>query len=217
MFNLISEKDNYALLRPISSELLESRIGKTGFKLTNYDIGEVIHFDGDRCSNLEIILFGKVSVERIEESGNLLTIAEFYKGDILGGGLVFSKNPYYPMTIMAKDETMLLEIGKSQLLDLCCENKDFLIVFLELISDQTLLLGNKIKHYVNRSIRESIIAFLKYEHIVQGSNKIVLEFTKKELAERIGVQRTSLSRELQKMRNEGLLCYDSDSITILNL
>jgi DNA-binding transcriptional regulator LsrR (DeoR family) len=39
--------------------------------------------------------------------------------------------------------------------------------------------------------------------------------TKKALAEKIGVQRTSLSRELQKMRNEGVLLLESGFITIL--
>ena len=51
--------------------------------------------------------------------------------------------------------------------------------------------------------------------MIQGSNRIQLPVTKKELAEQIGVQRTSLSRELQKMRNEGLLAYDSRTIQLL--
>ena len=39
--------------------------------------------------------------------------------------------------------------------------------------------------------------------------------TKKVLADKIGVQRTSLSRELSKMKNDGLIDFDSESITIL--
>jgi Mn-dependent DtxR family transcriptional regulator len=41
--------------------------------------------------------------------------------------------------------------------------------------------------------------------------------TKKELAEKIGVQRPSLSRELNKMRKDGLLTYDSKQITIMDV
>ena len=36
------------------------------------------------------------------------------------------------------------------------------------------------------------------------------------LAERIGVQRTSLSRELAKMREDGLIEFNSVSVTLLN-
>jgi len=40
--------------------------------------------------------------------------------------------------------------------------------------------------------------------------------TKKALAERMGVQRTSLSREFARMKQEKLLSFDGDTITVLN-
>ncbi|NCB72673.1 MAG: helix-turn-helix domain-containing protein, partial [Clostridia bacterium] len=40
--------------------------------------------------------------------------------------------------------------------------------------------------------------------------------SKKELAENFGIQRTSLSRELNKMRKDNLIEFDSASITILD-
>ncbi|WHH61644.1 helix-turn-helix domain-containing protein [Petroclostridium sp. X23] len=39
---------------------------------------------------------------------------------------------------------------------------------------------------------------------------------KKGLAERLGIQRTSLSRELNKMKKDDLVDYDSHSIAICN-
>ena len=71
-------------------------------------------------------------------------------------------------------------------------------------------------HYVNRTIRESIISYLNFEAKKQNSSIIKLSMTKKALAERIGVQRTSLSRELAKMREDGLIEFNSVSITLLN-
>jgi len=65
-----------------------------------------------------------------------------------------------------------------------------------------------------KTIRQSIIDFLLYEHHVQESTKIKLNMTKKELAEKIGAQRTSLSRELTKMRNDGLIDFNSKFIYI---
>ncbi|MCR3922150.1 MAG: helix-turn-helix domain-containing protein, partial [Firmicutes bacterium] len=109
-----------------------------------------------------------------------------------------------------------VEIRKDLLLELCFTNKLFLQCFLQFISDTSLLLGDKIKHYLNRSIRESLINFLNYEYKKQNTLQIKLGFTKKALAEKIGVQRTSLSRELQKMKNEGLVQFDAESITILD-
>ena len=96
------------------------------------------------------------------------------------------------------------------------DNHEFLRSYLEYVSDHTVILGDRIKHYVNRTIRESIISYLNYECKKQNSTTIKLSMTKKALAERIGVQRTSLSRELAKMRAEGLIEFDSVSIKLLH-
>ncbi|PKM93771.1 MAG: Crp/Fnr family transcriptional regulator [Firmicutes bacterium HGW-Firmicutes-1] len=214
--DLLSISNTYSLLKPIPIALLEEAFNSKALKIKTYSKDEIIHFDGDICRIVEILLLGKVVVERIDESGNLLIITEFYPDDILGGNLIFSKNPHYPMTVTAKSDTTILEIQKELLFELCSTNKDFLKLFLEYISDHALLLGDKIKHYVNRSIRESLVAYLKNAYMLQNSNKIMLNMTKKEIADRMGVQRTSLSRELQKMKNEGLILFDTESITILD-
>ncbi|MGI6621593.1 MAG: Crp/Fnr family transcriptional regulator [Clostridiaceae bacterium] len=206
---------NTTLIKSLSYGDVHTNLKNGKFKIVSYKKNSVIHFDGELCSKLEIIISGKVVIDRIEESGNLLTISEFYKDDILGGNLLFSKNPYYPMTVSTQLSTDILEIDKEVLFELFCNNPVFLRTYLELTSDRAFILGDKIKHYVNKTIRESIMNYLNYESKKQKSNHIKLNITKKALAERIGVQRTSLSRELAKMRKDGLIVFDRNSITIL--
>ena len=203
------------LIKFLSDEDILTNLKSGKFKVTSYKKSSVVHFDGETCSKLEIILSGKVVVDRIGESGNLLTISEFYNDDILGGNLLFSKYPYYPMTVLTQLPTDILEIDRETLFELFCNNPIFLRTYLELTSDRAFILGNKIKHYINKTIRESIMNYLNYESKIQNSNRIKLNTTKKSLAEKIGVQRTSLSRELAKMRDDGLILFDTDSITLL--
>jgi len=203
------------LIKSIKPEEIESYLSEGSCNITEYGKNNIVHFVGEVCSKLEIILSGKVVIERIDESGNLMTIADFYGGDVLGGNLMFSKNPYYPMTVTAKDATFILEINKTRLFQLFSDNHDFLKSYLEYVSDHTVILGDRIKHYVNRTIRESITSYLDYERKKQNSNIIKLSMTKKALAERIGVQRTSLSRELAKMREDGLIEFTPVSISLL--
>lgn len=204
------------LIKSITPQEIESYLIEGSCKITQYRKNNIVHFVGEVCSKLEIILSGKVVIERIDESGNLMTIAEFLGGDVLGGNLMFSKNPYYPMTVTAKEATLILEINKDRLFRLFSDNHEFLSSYLEYVSDHTVILGERIKHYVNRTIRESIISYLNFEAKKQNSSIIKLSMTKKALAERIGVQRTSLSRELAKMRGDGLIEFNSVSITLLN-
>lgn len=217
MIDIIKIIKNTTLFRHLSVEDISYRLNNRDFKVVSYKKNSVIHFDGERCITLEIILSGRVVVDRIDEAGNLLTIAEFFSDDSIGGNLLFSENPYYPMTISTQAATEILEIDKEALFELLCKNPSLLAAFLEDISDHAFILGDKIKHYVNKTIRESIINFLNYESIKQSSSHIRLNMSKKALAEKIGVQRTSLSRELAKMRDDGLIVFDKNSITILHL
>ena len=212
-FELMREID---LIKSIKPQEIDSYLTEGSCKITQYGKNNIVHFVGEVCSKLEIILSGKVVIERIDESGNLMTIAEFFNGDVLGGNLMFSKNPHYPMTVTAKEATLILEINKDRLFSLFSDNHEFLKSYLEYVSDHTVILGDRIKNYVNRTIRESIISYLDYECKKQNSNIIKLSMTKKALAERIGVQRTSLSRELAKMREDGLIEFTPVSISLLH-
>ena len=203
------------LLCSLSPDEMSSYLRDGSFRTCVYGKNNIVHFPGEVCSKLEIILSGRVVVERIDESGNLMTVAEFLSDEILGGNLLFSKNPHYPMTITAKSPTVVLEINRERLFQLFSDNHDFLRRYLEFISDHAMILGDRIKHYVNRTIRESILSYLDYECKKQNSRLIKLSITKKALAERIGVQRTSLSRELAKMRDEELIKFESNYIELL--
>lgn len=214
MFNVLAAKNQFALLSALEEITLEGCLSERRMKMTSYSKGTCIHLETDLCTSMEIILEGQVAVERIDETGYLMTITHFGPDEVLGANLIFSRRPHYPMTVSAKTDATLLSIEKTLVFSLCAENPEFLRVFLAYISDHTLVLGDKIKHFVNRSIRDSLIAFLKTEVAKQGTYTVVLPTSKKALADRIGIQRTSLSRELQKMKNEGLITYDATTITV---
>ncbi|MDD2294816.1 MAG: Crp/Fnr family transcriptional regulator [Eubacteriales bacterium] len=205
------------LLSSLGEETIRARMKEGRFTIRHYDKEQVVHFADEVCTKMEIILEGKVSVERIDEEGNLMVIAEFPQDEILGGNLLFSQNPRYPMTITAKADTVILNIEKEYLFDLFFDCPAFLRIYLAYISDHAVVLGDRIKHYVSRTIRESVIHFLEYESKCQGADCVTLPMTKKALAEKIGVQRTSLSRELDRMRKEGLIDFEGRTVCITGL
>lgn len=209
------EMQETILLRTLPPGKIRQCLDEGSFRRIAYGRNHVVHFDGEKCLKLELILSGRIVVERIDESGNLMSIAEFLRDDVLGGNLLFSRNPYYPMTVTATQPTAILEITRERMLQLLSDHHGFLQSYLELVSDHAAILGDRIKHYTNRTIRESILSYLEYERRKQNTNRIRLDITKKALAERIGVQRTSLSRELAKMRDDGLIVFDAGSIELL--
>lgn len=196
----------------LNDEEAEQLINGHNHKLSKYKKNSVIYFQNEKCSTLDLVLSGSVVVQSISEDGNVLTVSDFAKGELIGLNLLFSQRSFYPMTITAKSNTAILHLKKEIILDLSMRNKDFLVTLLQYLSDRSVFLTDKIKLISGKSIRQLILDFVAFECHVQESNRIKLTMTKKELAERFGIQRTSLSRELQKMRKEGLIDYGKDWI-----
>ena len=203
------------LLGMFTSNEIEVFFRQGSFRILTIPRGSVVHLEGELCSKLELIISGKLVVERISDTGDLLPIADFTVNDVLGGGLVFSQKPYYPMTVSAQQTSVIVQIPKDVLFALLCNNPCFLQIYLELTSDRTSILAEKIKHNLNKPLRERIISFLDHQYRQQQNRRIELTMSKTMLAQKIGVQRTSLSRELKKMQDEGLISFDTSSITIL--
>lgn len=217
MLNYIPLLQNIDLFKDLSFKDIDYLFTKDLYEIKNYKKNSVIYFQNEKCTRFDIILKGTILVQEIDSRGNALTISDFTVGDVLGGNLLFSNKNFYPMTVLAKTDAVILHIQKELVLKFCQNNIIFLVNFLESISDKTLILTDKIKSLSMKTIRQCIIDFLIYESYSQNSCTVKLELTKKELAEKFGIQRPSLSRELNKMRRDGLIDYDAHSITIIDI
>ncbi len=182
--------------------------------IQSFTWGQIIYLQNEKATSMDIVLEGDIIIQNIDEKGNILSITSLGKGDMLGGNLIFSNKNEYPMTVIAKRDTKLLRLKKDTILDLCQGEKRFLINLLELFSDKALVLTSKIHSLARKTIREKIMDFLIFEMNRQASRRVILPISKKELAERFGIERPSLQRELKKMKDEGLILYDARSITV---
>lgn len=202
-----------SLFKGLEGERL-SRILEEKSSIQNFTEGQIIYLQNEKAKTMDIVLDGKVIVQNIDKNGNVLAIASLEASDMLGGNLIFSNNNEYPMSVIAKRDTKLLRMKKETILNLCQGEKKFLINLLELFSDKALVLTTKIHSLARKTIREKIMEFLTFEINRQGTKEIVLPISKKELAERFGIERPSLQREFKKMKDEGLISYDSKTIKL---
>lgn len=67
-----------AISSKLSKDEIESYLKSGLFKVVHYNKNSIVHLEGEHCSKLEVIISGKIVVDRIDEMGNLLTIAEFF-------------------------------------------------------------------------------------------------------------------------------------------
>ena len=73
----------------------------------------------------------------------------------------------------------------------------------------------KVEVVSKRTIREKLLAYLSIQAQTQESRYFEIPFGRVELAEYLCVDRSALTRELAKMRDEGLIDYDKNCFRIL--
>ena len=127
-----------------------------------------------------------------------------------------SRFNHYKLNIICKTNCTLLYISRDVIFNLFNKNDMLLRNYLNHMSKKSQILLDKISTLSNKSLRLTIASYLNYEYAKQRSNKILLNMTKTELATHFGVERTSLSSELQSMKKDNLIDYDRHSITILD-
>lgn len=187
----------------------------------NYSIkvfckGETIAIEEDPCHSLGIIISGKVEIQRIFASGKTVTIERLKEGNIFGEVIIFSNMRKYPATIISVQETSIMFISREEILKLCSLNSKFLNNFMGLLSNKILMLNKKVKNLSYNSIRQKISSYILQEYEKRDSLVIKLSVSRKQMAEMIGIPRPSLSREMIKMKEEGLIDFNKNIIKILD-
>lgn len=193
---------------------LESLFGKQPYNIKSYTRNQMIYLSGEVCTSLDIILDGSVSLQSLDEEGSLFKAQVLERGDIYGATLLFGSSNLFPMTVVSEGNAEVLHLSKALVLILCKENSLFTEELLQIVSDKAHALSTALTNLSSRTLKENLLCYLKDEAVQQGSQTIKLKITKKELAHRLGVERTSLSRALANLRDERILTFARDRITL---
>lgn len=194
-------------------ELLNS-----GFvSIKSYSKDDLLFSEGEYCNFLSVIINGKIEIQKLDSNGNLLVVATLNKGNVFGENLLFGDRNFYPMSVVSKDNTEVFHIRKEYIYKLCSSNESFLKELLRILSNKAINLSSKLKQVTMKSIREMICYYLLEKYKEKKSTTIKLDFSRKDWADKLGIQRPSLSRELMKMRDSGLIDFSKNIIIIKDL
>ncbi len=192
-------------------------LNMSNYTIKKYPEGKVVVIEGGNCEELGILLEGLLEVQTFYPSGKLLTFAQLRPVEIFGEAILFSKMNKFPATIGAIKDSKIMFLKKEDLINCLTNCHKFMENFLELLSNKLLILNKKVKMLSLESISKKIDNFLMEEYKKQGSNIIKVSLSRKEMAEHMGIQRPSLSRELIKMRKEGIIEFDKKVIIIKDM
>lgn len=199
-------------------EEIEQLLSRTNYRIESYKENEIIFSPLQAVDKMGIILSGTVDVQKLFPTGKMVIIERKKSPDLIGESSIFSRVEHYPDTVSAGKPCRILFLLKTELLDLFVLDRDFMLKFLESASNSTLILKHKIGILSLDSIQEKIAGFLihdkKHADAADKRNMVTLPFSKKAWAEYMNVSRTSLSRELRALENDGIIAFEKRTIEI---
>ena len=180
-----------------------------GIKTKTYKKSSYIIKSGQKFDSLCIILEGSVNQYKVNSKNERIIIDKFNVNDIFAHSFICLGQNISPYDFTADTECEILFLPFEKIVNPCSKLCSFHIQaiknLMKMISKKNSLLNNKIDIIGQKTTKEKILALLK----IYGSygELFSIPYSREEMAKFLCVDRSALSRELSKMRDEGILKF----------
>lgn len=170
-------------------------------------------------ADIGVVLRGSVNLIKEDYWGNRAIITKITAGGVFGEACSCTAVKTMPVSVVAAERCDILFLNYRKVTTTCpnaCPFHTALIQnMLGLIAGKNLMLTNKISHLVKRTTREKLLSYFSEQAEASGSNHFLIPYNRQELADYLSVDRSAMSTELGKLRDEGLLSYHKNEFTLL--
>jgi len=162
-----------------------------------------------------IVTAGIVKGEMTGYSGRVIKIEEVTAPGAIAAAFLFGKRNILPVNVIAVENTEILFIEKTVFLQLLKNNSTVLVNFLDMISNRSQFLSDKIRFLNFKTIKGKLAWFILQQ---AGESEVLVRFglTQSSIADLFGVARPSVARALKEMEEEGLIMAKGKSIIIID-
>lgn len=187
-------------------------------KLLTFQKGDYVFREGERIDNITVLVKGKLLVQHDDFWGNRNIVNVIRVGEMFGEAYVAPESGSLLNDVIAEENSAVIFFDVRRILTVCstaCRFHSMVIQNLFFaISEKNRKLVQKIGHMSKRSTRAKLLSYLSEEAKRQNSSHFTIPFTRQQLADFLCVDRSAMSNELCKMRDEGLLQFDKNQFTL---
>lgn len=187
-------------------------------KINSYKKGEYVFRQGEYLDNINVLVEGNLHIQRDDYWGNRSIIDTVNVGDMFGEAHAAPNSGAILNDVVAVEDSVVISFDVQRILTVCssaCKFHSRVVQNLFFaISEKNRKLLQKLRHMSKRSTREKLISYLSEEAKRQNSGTFTIPFNRQQLADFLSVDRSAMSNELSKMRNEGLLTFEKNRFTL---
>lgn len=215
-FSAISSSKLFA---NIKEDDLKALLNCMGSWVKTYAKGEYIAIEQAEMHNIGFILSGKVDMIKEDLWGNKTILVRMGYQDIFGETFACGDNHLSEVTFLAVDDTAVLFMPFDRVMRSCnlvCNFHHRLIEnMVILIAEKNVELMRKVEVTTKKTLREKILAYLSQQSQIMNDSNFEIPLGRLELADYLCADRSALTRELAKMKKDGLIDYNRNTFKIL--
>jgi len=174
---------------------------------------------GEPMEGLGILLEGCVAVQKENADGTRMIIHILTPGEMFGEMALFAQERRWPATIAVQEDSVILFIPPEKIVGRCTQacyfHNQLTANMLKIVSEKALRLNRKVEYLSIKGMREKLCTYFWELHKQSGKFIFQLPMNRTELADFLNVSRPSMSREMCRMRDEGLIDFHLSTIKIL--
>ncbi|MDD2268548.1 MAG: Crp/Fnr family transcriptional regulator [Eubacteriales bacterium] len=206
------------LFEGITSEEAQILIHCIGAASSYFAKNDTVVLAGKRTDNFGIVLSGNLQIVHDDYYGNRSILSNVEPGELFAESFVFAKTPI-PVTVISVSDSETMTINSNKLISNCqkaCGFHNRLIMnLISIVSRKNIELTRKIQLVSKRLTRDKLLSYLSYEAEKNSSSTFSIPFDRQALADYLGVERSAMSAELSRMRDDGLIEYHKNSFKIM--
>lgn len=189
-------------------------------QVKHYNEEEYLFFAGDRLDHIGIVLSGRLEILKESLAGNKHIIAILDPSHMFAEGIVCTATRLSPVTVQAMEPVKILLIPYERIIKSCGQSCSFHIGLIQnmmvILGEKNVILNYKLELLTLKGMREKLASYLLKASLENGSNTFQIPLNRTELADFLNVSRTSMCRELTRMKNDGLIDLYGRSFKILD-
>lgn len=184
----------------------------------SYQKGEVVFHEGEHLSHIVVVLEGKLHIQSDDYWGNHSIVGVLTPGALFGEAYVTPKSDALQADMVAASDCQLALFAARKVLSVCSNACPFHSRVVQnlfyVLADQNRSLMQKLDLLAKRTTRAKLTSYLSLESKRAESASFSIPFNRQELADYLAVDRSAMSAELSKMRDEGLLDFARNHFTL---
>lgn len=219
MKKYISVLSKTKMFYDVSESEIESMLSCLNARLRYYKKGEYILCQGDDIEDIFVLVNGRAHIQTEDYWGNRSILRNIKAGDMFGEAYVSPRDNTILNDVVAIEDSVVILFDVKRILTTCsaaCKFHSLIIMNMFCaISEKNRNLVQKLGHMSKRTTREKLISYLSEESKKQNTSEISIPYNRQQLADFLSVDRSAMSNELCKMRDEGLIRFKKEKFVLL--